>query len=299
MPLFDVDTEMTFLYGRGSSFLHFYHVDASADASPFRPCATWHADTNVIDAAATPKRGLRLMDAEVNRVLVLTRHSLLPVSWIPARKNYKEFHEDLFPPTRGRVAACDAAAWLAGNVALAADEALKPGKRKTTMTTTTTTTDVKTDHKQNSNGNGSPAVIPSTITTPSSPPTSPSPRISAPPKPSPLAGLFVSKFKHVKMEVAKKSRWIENLPALATTVPGASDMFAVNEKRFAVPLKGVGGGGGARILVVDFSLNFDGKRLEVRMIGNFNCCPVSRGGWVSKRWTWTLNEAAVNSAVLD
>ena len=69
------------------------------------------------------------------------------------------------------------------------------------------------------------------------------------------------------MELSKKSRWIENVPPLATTVPGYSDMFAVNERRFAVPLKGVGGGGGgARILVVDFGLNFDGKRLEV------SCC---------------------------
>ena len=158
------------------------------------------------------------MEAEVNRVLVLTRNSLLPVSWIPARKNYKEFHEDLFPPTRGRLPVCDADAWRRGNADIPADEALKPGKNKTTTTTTTTTTTPKKSHENNhdQNGNAQNATEAADTTPVKSTPTSapshsndnqtPSNplRTSATPKPSPLAGLFVSKFKHVKMDLGKK-----------------------------------------------------------------------------------------------
>ena len=96
---------------------------------------------------------------------------------------------------------------------------------------------------------GNSSATPTTVTTPTAP------------KPSPLAGLVISKFKHLKMDVGKKSRWIENLPDLSMVVPGHSDIFAVNKLRFAVPLKGARG---SRILVVDFGVNFDGKRLQVR-----------------------------------
>lgn len=256
IPLFDVDTEMTFLYGRGSSFLHFYHLDvqAASSSSSLQHCATWHADSNIIDAALTPKRGLHLMEAEVNRVVVLTRNALMPVSWIPARKNYKEFHEDLFPPTRGSKAGCDAGAWRSGDATMAADAALRPGKKVVAGIEAVSSLKDEIGNTPEDDVLEIPAITPgnssatpTTVTTPTAP------------KPSPLAGLVISKFKHLKMDVGKKSRWIENLPDLSMVVPGHSDIFAVNKLRFAVPLKGARG---SRILVVDFGVNFDGKRLQ-------------------------------------
>ena len=52
-------------------------------------------------ACLVPKRALRVMDGEVNRVLQLTASSVVPVSYIVPRKSYREFHADLFPETRG------------------------------------------------------------------------------------------------------------------------------------------------------------------------------------------------------
>jgi coronin-7 len=71
------------------------------------------------------------MDAEVNRLLLLTKSSILPVSYIPVRKSYKEFHEDLYPPTASNKAACNGLQWFEGNNSMVEKVALSPVKKMT------------------------------------------------------------------------------------------------------------------------------------------------------------------------
>jgi coronin-7 len=71
-----------------------------------------------------------------------------------------------------------------------------------------------------------------------------------------ISGHVVSKFKHIKIDVDNKVKWIENLPVFSTSVPGNSDYFAMNTERCALPLHGTAG----LILVLELSSNL-GQRL--------------------------------------
>eukprot|EP00116_Pleurobrachia_bachei_P011671 sb/3471933/ len=51
----------------------------------------------------------------VARLIVLTATSVRPAPCIIPRKNYREFHSDLFPETRGPIPGVDAEGWLNGN----------------------------------------------------------------------------------------------------------------------------------------------------------------------------------------
>lgn len=98
MPLFDADTNMLFLAGKGDTTISFWEV---TDKDPYFVEGIRHSGEQTKGACLLPKRCLRVMDAEVNRVLQLTSSSVIPIMYQVPRKSFRDFHSDIFPDTDG------------------------------------------------------------------------------------------------------------------------------------------------------------------------------------------------------
>ena len=112
LPLFDPDTQMLFLAGKGDNTVGFYELN---DRDPVLTEGLRHTGQQTKGACLVPKRALKVMDGEVNRVLQLTSNALVPISYIVPRKSYREFHADLFPETAGPDPSIYASQWLGGS----------------------------------------------------------------------------------------------------------------------------------------------------------------------------------------
>lgn len=65
-------------------------------------------------ACLVPKRALKVMDGEVNRLLQLTSNSMIPITYQVPRKTYRDFHADLFPDTVGDKSELTPQEWFDG-----------------------------------------------------------------------------------------------------------------------------------------------------------------------------------------
>ncbi|KAK3584488.1 hypothetical protein CHS0354_006018 [Potamilus streckersoni] len=128
MPFFDADTNMLFLLGKGDSNIQYLEVN---DKDPYFTENLISSVEQVKGAALVPKRALDVMVGEVNRLLLLLRNSITPIPYIVPRKDYKEFHEDLFLDTACGESALTADQWLAGENGQVQLMSLNPAKRKT------------------------------------------------------------------------------------------------------------------------------------------------------------------------
>ncbi|XP_063622542.1 coronin-7 [Cydia splendana] len=109
MPLFDPDTNMLFLAGKGDTTILYMEV---TDREPFLIEGLRHSGEQTKGACLVPKRALRVMDGEVNRVLQLTGSSVVPIMYQVPRKSYREYHADLYPDTAGSMTYLSAPMWL-------------------------------------------------------------------------------------------------------------------------------------------------------------------------------------------
>ncbi|XP_018326733.1 coronin-7 isoform X1 [Agrilus planipennis] len=98
MPLFDSDTNMLFLAGKGDATISYMEV---ADKEPFLLEGLRHSGEQTKGACLVPKRALNIMQCEVNRILQLTGNAVIPVTYQVPRKSYRDFHGDLYPDTPG------------------------------------------------------------------------------------------------------------------------------------------------------------------------------------------------------
>ncbi|XP_024085650.1 coronin-7 isoform X1 [Cimex lectularius] len=98
IPLFDPDTSMLFLAGKGDTTISYLEV---TDREPFLVEGIRHTGEQTKGACLVPKRALSVMQAEVNRVLQLTSSSVIPIMYQVPRKSYRDFHSELFPNTAG------------------------------------------------------------------------------------------------------------------------------------------------------------------------------------------------------
>lgn len=59
--------------------------------------------SQIAGAALLPPQRMDLMKAEINRIVVLTNDAVVPVPISVPRRQYIDFHQDLFPevPNRG------------------------------------------------------------------------------------------------------------------------------------------------------------------------------------------------------
>jgi WD40 repeat protein len=97
IPLFDTDTNLLILSGKGDTSARLYEFDPSSGAI-FAVSNTPLGDV-IKGASMLPKQANNLMACEVLRMLKLTDNSIQPVSYTVPRKEKLKFHDDLYPPT--------------------------------------------------------------------------------------------------------------------------------------------------------------------------------------------------------
>lgn len=77
-----------------------------------------------------PKRTLRVMEGEVNRIMQLTSNSVIPIMYQVPRKTYRDFHSDLYPETNGYKTDLTVTQWLKGVNTSVPKMSLDPAKRE-------------------------------------------------------------------------------------------------------------------------------------------------------------------------
>lgn len=81
-------------------------------------------------ACLVPKRALRVMEGEVNRIMQLTSNSVIPIMYQVPRKTYRDFHSDLYPETSGYKTDLTVTQWLKGVNLPVPKMSLDPAKRE-------------------------------------------------------------------------------------------------------------------------------------------------------------------------
>ncbi|XP_053678397.1 coronin-7 [Anopheles nili] len=127
MPLFDADTNMLFLAGKGDSTINYLEV---SDKEPYLIEGIRHSGEQTKGACLVPKRALKVMEGEVNRIMQLTSNSVIPIMYQVPRKTYRDFHTDLYPDTNGYRSEMSATQWLGGANTPVPKISLDPAKRE-------------------------------------------------------------------------------------------------------------------------------------------------------------------------
>lgn len=128
IPLYDPDTNMLFLAAKGDITVHFWEVTFK---EPFLSEASkYMGEVQTKGAGLVPKRALKVMDGEVNRVLILGQDCIVPIPYQVPRKTYRDFHADIFPDTTIASPAIAVSDWMAKKPAKAISKvSLDPEKR--------------------------------------------------------------------------------------------------------------------------------------------------------------------------
>ncbi|GAA5985798.1 hypothetical protein JCM5350_005287 [Sporobolomyces pararoseus] len=127
MPLVDKERSIVYLVGRGDMSLRWVEIGGPAifteGSTPF--------PSQIAGAALLPPHQLDLMKAEINRLVVLTQDAVVPVPINVPRRQYIDFHADLYPEVSNRSKnppALSSRDWLSGTDA--AVETYKPDPSK-------------------------------------------------------------------------------------------------------------------------------------------------------------------------
>lgn len=127
MPLYDPDTNMLFLAGKGDTTIGYMEV---TDKDPYLIEGIRHSGEQTKGACLVPKRALRVMEGEVNRVMQLTSNSVIPIMYQVPRKTYRDFHADLYPETVGYKTELIPSQWMYGVNKAVPKMSLDPAKRE-------------------------------------------------------------------------------------------------------------------------------------------------------------------------
>nr|XP_014129563.1 coronin-7 [Zonotrichia albicollis] len=264
IPLYDADTGLLVLAGKGENLLYCFEVAPAQPAlTQVTQCRT---EGSTRGLGAVPRLALDVMACEVLRVLQLTDTALVPISYVVPRKSVQEFHEDLFPDCTGMLPATDAQGWWAGDSQQVGRVSLHPARRPTeTFTspiiagtvptnaghtdTDTGHTDIDTGHTDADQSEASGYSSPSSLASPGSAATSlsastgPSSGFASSPSQKSLQSILgpSSRFRHTQGRVLHRDLHLTNLRGLSLTTPGESDGFCANLQRVALPLLSAGG----------------------------------------------------------
>lgn len=85
LPLYDPDTNMLFLAGKGDTSIFYMEV---TNREPYLIEGLRHNGEQTKGACLVPKRALNVMQGEVNRVLQLTSSMVIPIMYQVPRKVY-------------------------------------------------------------------------------------------------------------------------------------------------------------------------------------------------------------------
>uniref|UniRef100_A0AC35TIB6 Coronin-7 n=1 Tax=Rhabditophanes sp. KR3021 TaxID=114890 RepID=A0AC35TIB6_9BILA len=114
IPLYDEDTKLLALAGKGSSKLILTEI---LPRDPYVSGVTEEPLTEqTVGACFINKKCCNVMDGEVQRFHQLTKTSIQPIPLIVPRRSYRDFHFDLYPDTFGGVAGCGPAEWAEGSM---------------------------------------------------------------------------------------------------------------------------------------------------------------------------------------
>ncbi|KAJ3301191.1 Coronin-7 [Blyttiomyces sp. JEL0837] len=114
-PLFDPDTKLLFMVGKGDTSIRWLEVNMQTPAQ-ILPTQPHLASLSLSTACMVPKTGLDVMSCEVVRLLALSSDgtAVIPVSGCVPRKTFVDFHADLFPDTAADEPAISGSDWLKG-----------------------------------------------------------------------------------------------------------------------------------------------------------------------------------------
>nr|XP_056722251.1 coronin-7 [Euleptes europaea] len=255
IPLFDPDTGLLVLMGKGEDVLFCYEVlPAQPALTEVTQCRT---ESKAHGIARVPKTALDVLACEVMRVLQLTDRAIVPVSYTVPRKSMQEFHEDLFPCCAGNIPATSAEAWWAGDNSqvqrISLHPAHRPSRGFSSPCIPSLPPESRTpDHPQQEQAEDLDISAGSGLSSPTSSLTSPSSAaaslsatsgFASSPSQRSLQSILgpSSGFRHIQGTVLPRSTHITNLKGLNLTTPGESDGFCANRRHVAVPLLSAGG----------------------------------------------------------
>ncbi|VEN51114.1 unnamed protein product [Callosobruchus maculatus] len=127
IPLYDADTGMLFLAGKGDTTIGYMEV---SERDPYLIEGIRHSGEQTKGVCLVPKRALNVMQGEVNRILQLTSSSVIPIMYQVPRKTYRDFHADLYPDTPGYKTELTASLWMQGKNIPLPKISLDPAKRE-------------------------------------------------------------------------------------------------------------------------------------------------------------------------
>eukprot|EP00842_Homolaphlyctis_polyrhiza_P000099 jgi/Hompol1/108/HPOL_002021-RA len=117
-PLYDADTNMLFLSGKGDTTIRWFEIKPDNLNAPIDANGTpLICPATLTGACLVPKLGLNVMECEVARILAVTSDgsTIIPISAVVPRKTHADFHADIFPDTQSDQPAVQASEWLAGS----------------------------------------------------------------------------------------------------------------------------------------------------------------------------------------
>lgn len=115
MPLYDHDTGVLYLCGKGDGQLRLYEHDASKAPFIFKLNDGFRSTSPGKGYCMVPKRGLDIMACETTRLLKLTNtDGIHPLKFTVPRKS-EAFQDDIFPPAPAPTPAHTCADWIAGS----------------------------------------------------------------------------------------------------------------------------------------------------------------------------------------
>lgn len=142
--LFDDDTKMLFLVGKGAS--SFCPVEV-VDKDPYFVECLKYSGEETKGVCLVPKRAMDVTSGEVNRLLQMTSSSIVPLSFKIMRKVSSVFHADLYPDTIGCDPSVSALNWWEGDN--------RPPRRVSLDPSKVTITDLRELDRSASSTNGS------------------------------------------------------------------------------------------------------------------------------------------------
>lgn len=125
MPLYDQDTSVLYLCGKGDGIIRLYEFD---DKAPFMHKLNdgFRSTTPGKGYCLVPKRGLDIMDCETVRIMKLTnKDGIHPLKFIVPRKS-DAFQDDIYPPAAAPTPAHTFAEWKGGSSKLPVTMKLDP-----------------------------------------------------------------------------------------------------------------------------------------------------------------------------
>jgi coronin-1B/1C/6 len=125
MPLYDQDTQVLFLCGKGDGIIRLYEFE---DKGPFLHKLNdgFRSTSPGKGYCVVPKRGLDIMGCETMRIMKLTNQDgIHPLHFTVPRKS-DAFQDDIFPPCPGTTPAHTCAEWMAGSSKLPIKMKLDP-----------------------------------------------------------------------------------------------------------------------------------------------------------------------------